>query len=187
MLSFSVLSLIYLSNSQRQTETQACRYPYENTDGQTNIYIRTHTNCTHTLTQTAYLHTHIHAYRQTDRHTHTYTHPHSSSFRPHIHIHMNCTHTHKHIYICIRHTHIHTWVVTVKNAFSKFQGKNVHQFMHVIKTSWNEQNDLWMYRPIEPLSSKNVGSEMRSCSHFWEISRSRGEMALRGLPFNKSM
>ena len=44
-----------------------------------------------------------------------------------------------------------------------------------------------MYRPTEPLSSKNVGSEMRSCSHFCEISRSRGEMALRGLPFSKSM
>ena len=180
---FLCLSSVCLTHRDRQKHKHVDTHTKTQMDRQIYMY---------TLTQTAHTHSHKpHTYTytciQTDRHRHTYTHPHSSSFRPHIHIHMNCTHTHKHIYICIRHTHIHTWVVTVKNAFSKFQGKNFHQFMHAIKTSWNEQNDLWMYRPIEPLSSKNVGSEMRSCSHFWEISRSRGEMALRGLPFNKSM
>ena len=126
-LSFSVLSLIYLSISQTHTETQACRHPYKNTDGQTNIYVHTHTNCTHTLTQTAYLHIYMH----TDTHTPSF------KFIPSTHTHSHELHTYKHIYIyiCIRHTtHTHLGGNTEECIQQILRGKNVHQFMHVVKT-----------------------------------------------------
>lgn len=46
---------------------------------------------------------------------------------------------------------------------------------------------IFSYLPTDPFNSKQVGSEISSCSHFCEISRSSGEMALRGFPFRRSM